>query len=44
VRIEVRGKGSSTTSLVQMYQGLSTEATASVLGKFLESVQLEGSS
>lgn len=44
VRIEVRGKKASSTSLVQMYQGLSTEATANVLGQFLESVQIEGGS
>jgi hypothetical protein len=42
VRIEIRGNKATTTSLVQMYQGLSTEATANVLGQFLESVQLEG--
>jgi|GEM_PF-2479401 len=44
VRIEVRGRKSNTTSLVQMYQGLSAEATANVLGQFLESVQTEGGS
>ena len=42
VRIDVRGKGDSTTSLAQVYQGLSAEGTASVLGSFLESVQQEG--
>lgn len=42
VRIDVRGKGNATTSLVQMYQGLSADATANVLGKFLESIQQEG--
>ena len=43
VKIDVHGKrGGDTTSMVQMYQGLSADATANVLGKFLESVSLEG--
>jgi len=41
VRVDVRGRASSVTSIVQMYQGLSSEATAAVLGLFLESVQFE---
>lgn len=42
VRVDVKGKSSGITSLVQMYQGLSAEATADVLGKFLDSIQQEG--
>lgn len=44
VRIEVRGKGAAATSLVQMYQGMSSQATADMLGRFLESLKMESGS
>lgn len=40
VRVEVRGAG-TVTALGQMYQGLTADATADVLGQFLESIQSE---
>ncbi len=42
VRVDVQGKTGGSTSLVQMYQGLSTDATANLLSTFLESIRREG--
>ncbi|MGZ3717889.1 MAG: S1 family peptidase [Bdellovibrionota bacterium] len=40
VRVEIRNS-TSITALGQMYQGLTADATADVLGQFLESIQTE---